>query len=93
MSKLNKYLKDIGKLKIIPKKIFGGDPTSEASVWAEALDDYVDSLVYSYQPIVTWSIQVTIPNSFIHLNPVEYWYACPVSFDLLIFLFGDIRYE
>lgn len=88
MNKLNKCFKDIGKLKIIPENIFGGDPTTEASVWAEALDDYVDSLVYSYQPIVTWSMQITI-HSFIHLNPVEYWYAFPVSFGLLIFLFGD----
>lgn len=64
-----------------------------ASIQKKVFDDYIDSLVYSLQPTIRYAYKVIIPNEFIHLNIAEYWYACPVSFEILMFLFGDGKYE
>lgn len=66
---------------------------STASIQKKVFDDYIDSLVYSLQPTIRYACKVIIPNEFIHLNISEYWYACPISFEILMFLFGDGKHE
>ena len=67
-------------------------PSSTAEIQSIYHDDEIDALCISIQHTIKWVCEHMLPKFFSHLHYSEYWYAYPVSIDVMIYIFeSDCR--